>query len=1720
MVDQNQIDYSCYLNYFKGREDHFAYQGEDYYYPVAKPFDDYYLQNHLSGVATFGLYVLTSESKCHLICFDIDIPKDELKSIVFTKPETKYEYLKPKILEIIQLLVEKFELPQESILLEDTGGRGYHIWLFFEESIPGDDAVLLYHIIKQYIEFDFEFFPKQGHLDENRKFGNLIKLPLGIHRKYHSCSRFLKLVERTISFIDELETNLDHLKTIKKIPKKNIDGILEKHRGLLKEVRQQPPLPTERHLVTRPLFKGDINSLLTNCSALAQLRKKAEGGVPFSHKEAFHFANVMLSIQDGRNFLVDTIRRSFGSKFSTEVTNHQLNRIASLLPSSCSTLVSQGICHQFCTDKVKRQNLDALLPNTNPGSVWLNRETTVPSPLPDELLDLIADAQNVENAYWKLKYYHEHEDALFYDEFDFLHFEANLQVNCRYIARTLKIKQDIPFVGYSKVEIPKKLDEKNKMQYRQMAFSTVYVQVIIQSITNIVARILEHNFHECSYGYRWNLEEKDPHLIFLDWREYYPIFKSKLLNQVRSNPAGSYVCCDIKGFYDSIDHEILLEQLRGYLTDKYIFSVLKKIIELYSFEDGTQKGIPQGPAYARLLANLYLNDFDLYAKNHTTAYFRYVDDFYLFFESEGQARHGLKDVIGELERLGLRLSDDEKKRPEVISNLNEERILSTLDKIQYGILEEARHLTTADSERVIQFYDAIERHSVSPKDLEEFLAINDKLPSLTYAVTRKSLFPHPLAEKLPRIINFMIDKRLFYSSRLKTVFYRLIELMSEAGHDLSNLYTRLEPAHQIYFILSLYGIFTIHNKHKKALQDVVILALQGENTYAKGFAVPILKKIGGDDWRRVKEGGLIRFILDEDCHFVTVKLLGEIDYIALSPDEKASIREFLKAESSYLTKMTLLLSLRSQPVDYLDDKFLVRLLSQNIFFLLPACSRLFVLITGNTQLFRFLAKFISTQVDYKVLTIEHLKALISEKGSKLSNAEITNLCDLHQTLSDPELKRDLTAALDRIGRYRLPGQDEFSRQHLLVEQYNESLLFRHTTNTEEYEYLELIPQARLSQFFSGSVGDLRIIVEDLSDQQVLPLVQFAYDSGIKEVSLSYKFLGLYYPLSEHSFKLDEENIIYALNLAENLYKKAQYYYRRFGRAPLIELGNLLINTQDKSLVFWKFGAGLSPRYVISGESIKGDRHDIPKMISLLLRTMFFGVDKSKVEPFLKKVNRKGVELFLAHFIQNMAQKKMSMRYSYARFSYLVQKLNELQGCNESEITILYLRERLKGALFRRNNDILNWANICRAAADHLPQIREACNRSILRKAAFRNKTFLNWRRPRGLHYLSEQLLNVCLNSEELVPSSTSMVDYVGLIDLICHFIMCCIEVISFFRIQEGAIPDSVVELLDGAEDVILSGCGYQQVYDAEDRRMIRTCLKKGIHAGYLQEEAVIPTIKQMAFIYLVTNYCVRKDECRVEIHNDERLKKKAFRNLVYCCLVRLPRIEENVEKIISCIMKALEHGYDFELGHANPPIKQDVYEACKTLSSVKKYLKYKRENGRTQTKRWPPDIGCKRFLRSMRKASEKDLIDIPVSDRFPSSPSRSSWDLRDNKVVNLVIPNGRLTSLLSDLKTGRLFGYRFQYLYSGRSMLLWDTLLFLMSSFLLVTCRHYAIDSTKPVIDALYWIGTIMLTPSLLFFLGKVLFVDIGHYSESAKKLMQYFRNVSKQDAKDPSGSS
>jgi len=84
---------------------------------------------------------------------------------------------------------------------------------------------------------------------------------------------------------------------------------------------------------------------------------------------------------------------------------------------------------------------------------------------------------------------------------------------------------------------------------------------------------------------------------------------------------------DIRKFFASIDHKILINILKDYIPDKDIVWLLTKVID--SFEAENSKGLPLGNLTSQLFANIYLNEFDQFIKHRIKAKFfiRYADDF-------------------------------------------------------------------------------------------------------------------------------------------------------------------------------------------------------------------------------------------------------------------------------------------------------------------------------------------------------------------------------------------------------------------------------------------------------------------------------------------------------------------------------------------------------------------------------------------------------------------------------------------------------------------------------------------------------------------------------------------------------------------------------------------------------------------------------------------------------------------------------------------------------------------------------------------------------------------------------------------------------------------------------------------------------------------------------------------------------------------------------------
>lgn len=216
-----------FLRTFRGREDCFARQwadkkaGTQGYVPVRRPMEAADVLDHLRGHKTYGIYLLQQDSRVRLAVIDADLAprfrEAPLKAPDRDLLQREKTYLVKRLLD----LSRRHGLPP---LVEFSGGKGYHFWYFFAEPVAAAAArSALQQLVKMLAAdlscFNLEVFPKQDRVD-GKGLGNLVKLPLGLHRLSGRRSFFLHLQDRSPA------AQLELLKAIRWVPPAAVDQLL------------------------------------------------------------------------------------------------------------------------------------------------------------------------------------------------------------------------------------------------------------------------------------------------------------------------------------------------------------------------------------------------------------------------------------------------------------------------------------------------------------------------------------------------------------------------------------------------------------------------------------------------------------------------------------------------------------------------------------------------------------------------------------------------------------------------------------------------------------------------------------------------------------------------------------------------------------------------------------------------------------------------------------------------------------------------------------------------------------------------------------------------------------------------------------------------------------------------------------------------------------------------------------------------------------------------------------------------------------------------------------------------------------------------------------------------------------------------------------------------------------------------------------------------------
>ena len=180
---------------------------------------------------------------------------------------------------------------------------------------------------------------------------------------------------------------------------------------------------------------------------------------------------------------------------------------------------------------------------------------------------------------------------------------------------------------------------------RKLGIPTVIDRTLQQAITQQLVPIYEPLFADGSYGYRPNRSAKDAILKVKEYAEQGYTFA---------------VVLDLSKYFDTLNHEILINLLRKNVKDERVVQLIKRYLKSGVMENGvvidTEEGSPQGGNLSPLLANVYLNEFDQEFLKRGVPCIRYADDIVLLAKSKRASERLLESSTKYLEeRLKLRV---------------------------------------------------------------------------------------------------------------------------------------------------------------------------------------------------------------------------------------------------------------------------------------------------------------------------------------------------------------------------------------------------------------------------------------------------------------------------------------------------------------------------------------------------------------------------------------------------------------------------------------------------------------------------------------------------------------------------------------------------------------------------------------------------------------------------------------------------------------------------------------------------------------------------------------------------------------------------------------------------------------------------------------------------------------------------------------------------------
>jgi group II intron reverse transcriptase/maturase len=194
---------------------------------------------------------------------------------------------------------------------------------------------------------------------------------------------------------------------------------------------------------------------------------------------------------------------------------------------------------------------------------------------------------------------------------------------------------------------------------RPLGIPSLEDKLVQAGLVRILEAIYETYFIEDSYGFR---PERGCHDALRE-----------LSLEVETGRIHYIVEADIRGFFDNVQHDWMMEFLGHRIADKRVLRYVKRFLIAGILEEGifveTEEGTPQGGVISPLLANIYLHySLDLWLTRSfartcegRVRLIRYADDFVVCFQRKSDATRFRSELDGRLGKFGLEVAPEKTK---------------------------------------------------------------------------------------------------------------------------------------------------------------------------------------------------------------------------------------------------------------------------------------------------------------------------------------------------------------------------------------------------------------------------------------------------------------------------------------------------------------------------------------------------------------------------------------------------------------------------------------------------------------------------------------------------------------------------------------------------------------------------------------------------------------------------------------------------------------------------------------------------------------------------------------------------------------------------------------------------------------------------------------------------------------------------------------------------